>query len=265
MAARAFMVRAMKTIAAGRIAFWEGGSLWVFDVPANADAPARNDMHSHHAFQLTFSLGGEFNLHLEDRIQPGPGAIVAPDMPHAFEARGLVAHLFIEPESRAGRALMQLMQGQPAAAISAEQARDAPDLIARAFQNPKDSRRALREAGMEITSRIGGHVRSIEPDRRVRQMMKWATENLEGGHGLNDAAGSVGLSASRASHLFVEETGLPFRTYVLWLRLMRAVDAHTNGLSLTEAAQEAGFADSAHLSRTFKRMFGLPAAALDML
>jgi AraC-like DNA-binding protein len=62
----------------------------------------------------------------------------------------------------------------------------------------------------------------------------------------------------------VEETGLPFRTYVLWLRLIRAADAHAGGLSLTEAAQDAGFADSAHLSRTFKRMFGIPAAALEM-
>jgi AraC-like DNA-binding protein len=74
----------------------------------------------------------------------------------------------------------------------------------------------------------------------------------------------VGLSPSRASHLFVEETGLPFRTFVLWLRVTRAVDAHIAGMSLTEAAQAAGFADSAHLSRTFKRMFGLPAAALEM-
>jgi AraC-like DNA-binding protein len=35
-------------------------------------------------------------------------------------------------------------------------------------------------------------------------------------------------------------------------------------MSLTQAAQEAGFADSAHLSRTFKRMFGLPAASLEI-
>jgi len=255
----------MKTIAAGRIAFWEGGSLWVFDVPGALDAPSRNDLHTHHAFQLTFSLGGEFSLHLEDRVVPGPSAVVAPDTPHAFEARGLVSLLFIEPESRAGRSLTLLMGGQPAAPISAAQARDAPALIKRAFEHATDSRSALRDVGMQITSRIAGHVSSVEPDRRVRQIIKWASENLDGALGMNEAADAVGLSSSRASHLFVEETGLPFRTYVLWLRLVRAVDAHTRGLSLTNAAQEAGFADSAHLSRTFKRMFGLPAASLDML
>lgn len=254
----------MDTVATGRIAFWEGGSLWVFDVPRGADAPDRIAMHSHHAFQLTFSLGGDFGLYLEDRIVDGPFAIVAPDAPHAFEAQGLIALLFIEPESRAGRALAQLMQGNPASQLSAEQVRDAPALFHTAFKHPTDPIKALVAAGREVSARIAAHMRTTEPDRRVRQIIKWASENLGGAVAIRDAARAVGLSPSRASHLFVEETGLPFRTYVLWLRLVRAVDAHTQGASLTEAAQQAGFSDSAHLSRTFKRMFGLPAAALEM-
>jgi AraC family transcriptional regulator len=259
------MMAGMDIIAAGRIAFWEGGSLWVFDVPGGGKAPPRADLHSHHAFQLTFSLGGSFTLHLEDTTIDSPYAIVAPDAPHAFEARGLVALLFVEPEGRAGRSLTQLMQDAPAANLTAEQARDAPALIKAAFEHPSDPRSALREAGIEFTNRIAGHTaRTLEPDRRVRQIIKWANDNLEGAIAINEAAQSVGLSPSRASHLFVEETGLPFRTYVLWLRVTRAVDAHLDGMNLTEAAQEAGFADSAHLSRTFKRMFGLPAASLQM-
>jgi AraC-like DNA-binding protein len=254
----------MEKIAAGRIAFWEGGSLWVFDVPGAVGAPKRNAMHAHHAFQLTFSLGGEFKFHLEDSVVQGPAAVVAPDTPHAFEARGLVGHLFVEPESRAGRSLGRLIEGQSVARMGAEQVRDAPGLIKRAFEHPTAYRSALRETGLQICERIAGHVRATEPDRRVRLMIKWVNDNLDGALGIKQAADGVGLSPSRASHLFVEETGLPFRTYVLWLRLIRAVDAHAGGLSLTEAAQDAGFADSAHLSRTFKRMFGMPAASLEM-
>jgi AraC-like DNA-binding protein len=40
------------------------------------------------------------------------------------------------------------------------------------------------------------------------------------------------------------------------------VEIYAAGASLTEAAHEAGFADSAHFSRTFRRTFGLPAASL---
>jgi len=75
-------------------------------------------------------------------------------------------------------------------------------------------------------------------------------------------ADGVGLSASRFGHLFREHTGLPFRRYVLLTRLQRAVGEIAVGLSLTDAALAAGFADAAHLSRTFRRMFGIAPSEL---
>ncbi|MET0401857.1 MAG: helix-turn-helix domain-containing protein, partial [Cystobacter sp.] len=35
-----------------------------------------------------------------------------------------------------------------------------------------------------------------------------------------------------------------------------------SGMPLGEAAQAAGFADAAHMSRTFRRMLGMPPSAL---
>ena len=254
----------METLATGRIALWEGASLWVFDVPGKAEGPSRRDMHAHHAFQLTFSLGGEFSLHLEDRVLSGPFGLVRPDVPHAFEARGLIAHLFIEPESGAGRSLMKLVQGEADPTRALAQAREVPDQIRAAFLDPADPLDAMREVGSGIVSQITGYSRSAQPDRRVRQIIAWANANLDRTLSISEVAPQVGLSPSRASHLFVEETGIALRHYVLWLRLIRAVETYARDRSLTEAAHEAGFADSAHLSRTFKRMFGLPAASLKL-
>lgn len=93
-------------------------------------------------------------------------------------------------------------------------------------------------------------------------MIAWAAGGIERSLTLADAAAHVGLSNGRARHLFVEQTRLPFRTYVLWLRLMKAVEVYAKGESLTEAALASGFADSAHLSRTFRRMFGIAADSL---
>ena len=73
------------------------------------------------------------------------------------------------------------------------------------------------------------------------------------------------LSPSRLRHLFVEQTGLAFKTYLLWLRLVRALEIYAEGRSLTESAHAAGFSDSAHFSRIFKRTFGLPATTLRRL
>jgi AraC family transcriptional regulator len=79
---------------------------------------------------------------------------------------------------------------------------------------------------------------------------------------LGQAAEGIYLSESRLRHLFVEQTGIPFKTYLLWLRLISALDHYARGNSLTQAAHAAGFSDSAHFSRTFRRTFGLPATTL---
>jgi AraC-like DNA-binding protein len=63
-------------------------------------------------------------------------------------------------------------------------------------------------------------------------------------------------------HLFTEQIGIPLRRYVLWLRLMTAVQFAVQGESLTEAAHRAGFSDSAHLCRTFRRMYGITLSGL---
>ena len=74
---------------------------------------------------------------------------------------------------------------------------------------------------------------------------------------VKQAAAAANLSPSRFRHLFVAQTGMSFRAYVLWARVEAAVGAAMGGLSWTEAAQDWGFADSAHLSRTCRRMFGI--------
>lgn len=79
---------------------------------------------------------------------------------------------------------------------------------------------------------------------------------------LGQLAGAVGISASRLGHLFSDELGLPFRPYVRWTRLQRAIDHARNGGTLTDAAHAAGFADSAHLTRVCHEMFGLAPSLL---
>ena len=101
-------------------------------------------------------------------------------------------------------------------------------------------------------------------DERVSKVIAWANAQLTTPIRLADAAAVAGLSPDRLRHVFVKHTGLPFRTYVLWLRLLKALEAFSHGESLTTAAHQAGFADSAHLSRTFRRTFGVAAAELSI-
>ena len=255
----------MEIAGRGRILIWEGASLWLMEALPEADGTIKSTAaHAHHAIQVTLSLGGRFELRTKDRTVPGD-AVVAPDVEHVFEAVGPIAILFVEPESRAGRAIIAAMFSDAALTPLAPDALG--DLIARlgeAGRRVPVNEAALEEIGRLMVQRLAGRAIASLPDMRVRKMMDHVAGRLDAGITLAAAAKAVGLSAGRARHLFVEQTGLPFRSYILWLRMTKAVGIMSAGRSLTDAAHEAGFADSAHFSRTFRRMFGLPAAALQI-
>ncbi|MCB1305242.1 MAG: helix-turn-helix transcriptional regulator, partial [Leptospiraceae bacterium] len=72
-----------------------------------------------------------------------------------------------------------------------------------------------------------------------------------------ELSANCGLSEHRFMHLFKEHVGIPVRRYILWARMQKAAFLLQDGGSLTDAAYGAGFSDSAHMSRTFKEMFGV--------
>lgn len=74
---------------------------------------------------------------------------------------------------------------------------------------------------------------------------------------LDEVARELNVSYTNASHLFARAVGLPLRTYQHWIKCMRATQLFGGETTLTEIAQRAGFADSAHLSRAWQRRYGL--------
>jgi AraC-like DNA-binding protein len=244
----------------GEIHVWEGASLWLLEAEREI---AHTDYHSHHAIQITVSLEGSFELRAAGERQGGPVAAVAADADHIFEASGRAAFLFVEPESAAGAAIAaRLFDGNALAAIPEERVARHLAALSDYVSAPRDGRPGLAELGREMVADLAGGTEERSLDPRVRAMIDHAAANLEGRLSLSDAVAAIGLSPSRLRHLFAAQTGLPFKTYVLWLRIRKAVEAYARGESLTAAAHEAGFADSAHFSRTFRRTFGIPATAL---
>jgi AraC-like DNA-binding protein len=81
---------------------------------------------------------------------------------------------------------------------------------------------------------------------------------------LNALANVAGLSRSRLMHVFTESVGVPLRPYILWLRLQHAACELMHGTTASSAAHQAGFADAAHLTRTFRRMLGTTPSDLSL-
>jgi AraC-like DNA-binding protein len=237
-------------------------SVWVLEAPGGFGDP---QLHSHHAIQITVSLAGNLMLATAAGSITAPAVAVAADARHRFEAEGLIAFVFVEPESRAGRALhAALFRQGPLAEL--DLARLGPPLAAllRTFDDGLDAECLLAAGGAALEALVPPEAAML-PDPRVRRIIDQASADLDQPLGLAAASAGVHLSPSRLRHLFVEHTGLAYKTYILGLRLVRALQVYAEGRNLTEAAHAAGFADSAHFSRIFRRTFGLPATTLTRL
>lgn len=253
----------MKIVTDGRIVLWDGGSMWAFDVPPQPGDVGTTRMHAHHAVQLTMAAGGEFRIRTEQGRTPGPLVLVAPDTPHAFEPVGRIALLFVEPESWAGQALVSELEGAPVARLDPERLPDIARQLSLFWREPRASNVEITELGRGILKQLLDGLPATQAlDPRISRAIAWVEARVEDHLTLADVAAVACLSESRFSHRFAEETGLPFRTWLLWRRLVRAVERMAAGKSLTTAALESGFSDSAHFSRTFLRMFGVQASAL---
>ena len=237
----------------GRVLLWAGGSLWI-GRQAGSVAP-----HAHHALQISLALTGRVLLRDDagGEWQEHAGVLVRPHHRHAFDGNGeSAAQLFVEPETALGRALLERHRlsltrlADPVATAMA-----APLATAHAAGASDD---ALVAAARQALATLAGELPAAAPvDARIARAIAHVRARLAEPVALAEAAAVAHLSPSRFRHLFAEQTGMAFRPYLLWARVGAAIDAAMRGQSWTQAAQAWGFADSAHLTRTCRRMFGI--------
>jgi AraC-like DNA-binding protein len=238
----------------GRVLFWNGGSVWI---GRNA---GQGQWHSHHAIQIT--LASIHPVHIrcggDEAWHETSSAIVMPDRPHQFDGCGhTVAMVFIEPETLAGRVLTR-HYGQQDVGLLSDSQLDTHAAALHAVFDARGSDAALIAAAQRVAEYLSGTpFGDTAVDPRIANVLKRIRERPGGEMSLAQAAMVAHLSPSRLRHLFVVQTGISFRAYLLWTRVGYAIAHGMAGGSWTEAAQQAGFADSAHLSRTCRRMFGV--------
>jgi AraC-like DNA-binding protein len=231
--------------------------------------------HAHHAWHLVLALEGALRIvgspvREHDKANDGGesrrargdvqvretstagGVVTRPDVPHAIDATGLpTVILFVDPESEVGAGFATRFPDPitPLDQDACASARGALAIAGASDDAPAAIARTL-EALAVTPGRAPRHP-------RVRMLLAHLRgADAEADLSLEALARHVGLSPSRLLHIFSADVGIPLRPYLRWLRLERAGAAIAGGASLAEAAHRAGFADAAHMTRTFREMFG---------
>jgi AraC-like DNA-binding protein len=218
----------------------------------------KSKLHAHHCWHLILALDGELRVRTAARgsARAGAAVLTAPDAAHAIDAEGgRVLVVFVEPESELGDRLRAAADAR--ACVVMDQGRAAP--LRRMLLAQPLTRERVDASLPALLAAFGAQLpataRRHPGVRRVLRHLRNAPP--ESDTSLATLAALARLSPGRFMHAFTESTGVPLRPYLLWLKLERAGAAIAGGASLSEAAQAAGFADAAHMSRTFRRMFGV--------
>jgi AraC family transcriptional regulator len=250
------------TLGTGHFFSWQGGFLVI------GSAAGITPMHAHYAIQVAFGSepGIRFRPSEREPWTPYDGVVISSRQPHSMDASIVPfdAVIFVEPETREGRALSERFSTSGITPLSAEVIGDVGSALFSSWQNERSSVAVEAAARAVIKALTAGVEPSVVSDERILRATAYIRSHLNTSLTLDDVADVACLSPSRFRHLFVEQTGMALRPYVLWRRFLRVWELIMEGESLSTAAHSAGFADAAHLTRTSRRMFGFPPSALQI-
>jgi AraC-like DNA-binding protein len=218
-----------------------------------------NSNHSHHAIQVVMGLHNDFQLFCNGVWHTHESVIIAPNVSHRLVSpENNVLLLLIDHEMEIAKRLSDTyLKNKDSSDIDPYSTKGGvAEIISQLEEASCQMGQSIWVTIMDML--LGPNAPPVLPiDPRIKKALDIISELPIKKISTSDIASQIYLSESRFLHLFKDNIGIPVRRYLLWKRLNEAVRKILGNISLTEAAHAAGFSDSAHLSRTFRSMFGL--------
>ena len=196
---------------------------------------------------VIFALDAQFRLELIESGQTSIArfGLIPPDTLHHLKNNGRMAFLYLDALSDDYEGLDLAMLNHGNCDLEAF-----IDEIGHDNQSDAALLCDLLSNRIELPQKQVGDARIVAAVRAIDEVPQDFTN-------ISQAAEIAKLSVSRFQHLFREAVGTPFRRYRLWKRMAIVARSLSNGENLTNAALDAGFSSSAHLSSSFRKMFGI--------
>lgn len=248
-------------VGVGQFMAWDGGCLFI------GRHERQLPLHSHQAIQLVVASEGDHCVRDSD-AEPWAKysmAAIPTRHPHSLDVTSADygAVIFVEPETREGRAITQRFLGGGIAEVGDAEVRVISHAIFEEWLSGRKDE-VVRLSRSLVTALSAGVQPAVVTDPRILSAIDYINQHVDRPITLDEVAEHACLSPSRFRHLFSEQTSMGLRPYILWRRFLLTWDLIMKGASLSEAAHAAGFADAAHLSRTSTRTFGFAPSAMQL-
>ena len=219
-------------------------------------------MHAHHALEIVMSFKKSFLISKNGtEFEKSDCSIIAADLPHQFIGKDdFYIFIYLDAELNYTHRLEASVHLEKQGLL--HYFGSEIDAVRTEFINwfnsaSNEDENVHNLIGLLVEKLTGSENLVNQIDERIKQSIEFLHSNLNEEISLANIASKVHLSESRFAHLFKEQTGIPFRKYILWCRMQAALQEVMKGQSFTNAAYGGGFSDVAHLSRTFTEMFGV--------
>lgn len=218
----------------------------------------QSDFHRHYAVAILISFGEAFKITTEDnKFDFYNVAVIQKNINYRLQSskKDDMAFIHIVPYSEIGISLSDQKCLIRKLDISAFQG--VIKEIKSWFNLPDNGPEIVEQLLYAISLIPKSNNNKIIIDERIMKsfdlIMNSEVEKLS----VSMIAEKVHLSVSHFNRLFKKETGLAFRKFVLYSKLIKSVSAMHEQNSLTKASFIGGFSDQPHLTRTFKKSFGI--------
>lgn len=220
----------------------------------------KSGMSCRHAVVILYSLAGrpiQVDTDKGEHVD-APAMLIASNVTRRLDANDVeLLSLHVDHMSFEYHALVRMLDNRALMALDWAVFKPFVPMLRRFYQGNLEYGEAYRLFNEFVRAITDYRPSNILIDMRVLHVASRVMTELPLTHTVEELAANVGISPDRLTHLFSEQLGVSLKSYILWAKMRRAALLFPEGGSLTDIAHRVGFADSAHLTRTFKAYFGL--------